>query len=83
MERKIITEKMINYLCEKYLFEPHEINENSKLEDDLALDSLDKVEFVMEMEKEFDLFISDTDAEINFNNDIKTAVDYLYKKLNK
>ncbi|WP_047151617.1 acyl carrier protein [Aneurinibacillus tyrosinisolvens] len=40
-----------------------EIKEEASFKDDLGADSLDVVELVMELEDEFDLEISDEDAE--------------------
>ncbi len=41
----------------------NEINENTDLFSDLALDSLDKVELIMEFESTFGVTIADDDAE--------------------
>lgn len=43
--------------------EESEIKEEASFKDDLGADSLDVVDFVMELENEFDLEISDEDAE--------------------
>ena len=39
------------------------VNENASLAEDLGADSLDTVEWVMELEEEFDISIPDEDAE--------------------
>ncbi|NEU29407.1 acyl carrier protein [bacterium LRH843] len=43
--------------------EEAEVTETASFKDDLGADSLDVVELVMELEDEFDLEISDEDAE--------------------
>lgn len=47
------TEQAIRNLLEEKGFEP--VNKDQKLKDDLGMDSLDLVELVIEMEKEFNI----------------------------
>lgn len=47
----------------------------SSLTDDIGMDSLDIVELIMKIEKEFDLTIDDADPAIN---DIKTVGDIVH-----
>lgn len=47
------TEQTIRNLLEEKGFEP--TNKNQKLKDDLGMDSLDLVELVIELEKEFNI----------------------------
>jgi len=49
--------------------------------DDLGADSLDQVELIMEMEKEFDVSIPDEEAE--GITTVQAAVDYIHKCLEK
>lgn len=56
-------ERLQMVIIDRYCIEAQEINENSNLEEDLGMDSLDVVEFTMELEKEFDIVISDTEME--------------------
>jgi acyl carrier protein len=43
--------------------DPEKILDDSKLQDDLGADSLDEVDFVMELEKMFDISVPDDDYE--------------------
>ena len=54
-----------------------EINNESSFIDDLGADSLDTVELVMALEEEFDIEISDEEAE-NIST-VQTAIDYINK----
>ncbi len=54
-----------------------EINNESSFIDDLGADSLDTVELVMSLEEEFDIEISDEEAE-NIST-VQTAIDYINK----
>ncbi len=54
-----------------------DITDEANLEDDLAMDSLDRVEALMEIEDEFGVKISDDDA-----RELKTfgnVVDYIFE----
>lgn len=52
------------------------ITEESNIKDDLGLDSLDEVEVIMEIEKEFDIEIPDCDAEeVVFVKDYYKAIE--------
>ena len=58
--------------------EEADIKLGSRFVDDLGADSLDTVELIMELEKEFDVSIPDEDAaEITT---VGAAIDYLTKK---
>ena len=57
-----------------------EINNESSFIDDLGADSLDTVELVMALEEEFDIEISDEEAE-NIST-VQTAIDYINKNSN-
>ena len=52
-----------------------EIKNESSFIDDLGADSLDTVELVMALEEEFDIEISDDEAE-NIST-VQTAIDYI------
>ena len=54
-----------------------EINNESSFIDDLGADSLDTVELVMALEEEFDIEISDEEAE-NISS-VQTAINYINK----
>ena len=57
-----------------------EINNESSFIDDLGADSLDTVELVMALEEEFDIEISDEEAE-NIST-VQSAIDYINKSPN-
>ncbi len=71
-------DKIKEILSEQLGVSEDEINAGSSLTDDLGADSLDLVELIMAMEQEFDIEISDEDAE-----KIKTvgdAANYIKEK---
>lgn len=63
MNRQEIEKKVNEILVDKLGVEPGVINSDAKFEEDLHGDSLDCVELIMEVEKEFDISIKDEDAE--------------------
>ena len=63
-------EKLYNLIMEKLSVEKEQIVPDAKFTDDLGADSLDMVELVMDMEKEFKISIPDEVAE-----EIKTIGD--------
>ncbi len=74
----MIFEKVKEITVDKLGVEPEEVELNSNFRDDLGADSLDLFEFVMELEDEFGLEISNEDVE-----DIQTvedAVNYIKSK---
>ena len=56
-------EKIKAVIAEKLSVDPNEIVPAASFVDDLGADSLDLVELIMSMEEEFDIEISDEDAE--------------------
>jgi acyl carrier protein len=57
-------EKVVDYIKEVVCpLECTPITEDSKIADDLGADSLDMIELVMSLEEEFDIEISDEEAE--------------------
>ena len=64
MEKVLTPTEFVNDLLqEKFHVNPKGLKATDKLEDDLDIDSLDCVEIVMELEKEFDRAIPDAEAE--------------------
>lgn len=55
-------EKVKKIVTEKLGVPEAEVTEGASFINDLGADSLDVVEFIMEVEKEFDITISDEDA---------------------
>ncbi len=58
-----IEDKVKKIIAEKLSVDLSEVKEESAFVDDLGADSLDLVELIMSMEEEFDIDISDEDAE--------------------
>lgn len=58
-----IFEKLKGIIVERLSVEEDKVTEEANFVDDLAADSLDIVELVMEIEEEFDLEIADSDAD--------------------
>ena len=55
-------EQVKEIVVEKLGVKPEDVTENATFVNDLGADSLDVVEFVMEVEKEFEIIIPDEDA---------------------
>lgn len=58
-----ILDKIKNILVDQLGVKPEDVTIKASLQDDLGADSLDVVELVMALEEEFELKISDEDAE--------------------
>jgi acyl carrier protein len=70
-----ILERVKNIIVDRLGVEEGEIKLESSFKEDLGADSLDVVELVMELEDEFDMEISDEDAEkINTVGDVVTYI---------
>ncbi|MFK7905640.1 MAG: acyl carrier protein [Chitinophagales bacterium] len=70
-----IQSKVTGIIVEKLGVESKEVTSEANFISDLGADSLDTVELIMEFEKEFNISISDDDAEKITN--VQEAVDYL------
>ncbi len=70
-----VNERVKGIVAEQLGIGIDEINNESSFIDDLGADSLDTVELVMALEEEFDLEISDEQAE-NIST-VQTAIDYI------
>ena len=71
-----IEDKIKKIIAEKLGVETGEIVPQASFVDDLGADSLDLVELIMSMEEEFDIDISDEDAEKLVT--VKDALDYIH-----
>lgn len=60
-------DKVITIVAEQLGQDASEITAETSLQDDLGADSLDAVEIIMALEDEFDIEVSDEEAQI-FNN---------------
>ncbi|MEX2363836.1 MAG: acyl carrier protein, partial [Balneolaceae bacterium] len=58
-----VESKVKNIIIDKLGVDEAEVTTDANFTNDLGADSLDTVELIMEFEKEFDLSISDEDAE--------------------
>ena len=70
-----VEDKIKEIITEKLSVEMDEIVPDASFVDDLGADSLDLVELIMTMEEEFDIDISDEDAEKLVT--VKDAIDYI------
>ena len=72
-----IHDKVKKIIAEKLSVDLSEVVPEASFVDDLGADSLDLVELIMSMEEEFDVEISDEDAEQLII--VKDAMDYISK----
>ncbi len=77
MDSSTNLERLKTILADKSGFDETDINPDSQLTNDLELDSLDRVELVMAIEKEFNIAIPDSEAEK------LTTVESLLNYINK
>lgn len=70
-----IAERVKKIVAEQLGVEEEQVTAEASFMDDLGADSLDTVELVMALEEEFDIEISDEDAEKI--QTVKDAVDYV------
>ena len=70
-----VEDKVKKIIAEKLSVELEEVVPEASFVDDLGADSLDLVELSMSMEEEFDIDISDEDAEKLVT--VKDAIDYI------
>ena len=76
-----VEQRVIDIVSEHFAYDKEKITRNTTFIEDIGADSLDIVEFVMELEEEFDIQIPDDQAE-----KIKTvgeAIDYIERELGK
>ncbi|MCW8858990.1 MAG: acyl carrier protein [Deltaproteobacteria bacterium] len=72
-----IDERVKQIVAEQLGVDEEQVTETASFMDDLGADSLDTVELVMALEEEFDIEISDEDAEKI--QTVKDAIDYINK----
>jgi acyl carrier protein len=70
-----VEDKVKKIIAEKLSVDMEEVVPEASFVDDLGADSLDLVELIMSMEEEFDMDISDEDAEQIAS--VKDAIDYI------
>ena len=74
-----VEKKVIKIICEQLDVSEEDVVSKASFVDDLGADSLDQVELIMAMEEEFDISISDEDAE-NIST-VQHTIDYITKAL--
>ena len=74
-----VEEKVRKIICEQLDVDEKDVTPEASFADDLGADSLDQVELIMAMEEEFDVSISDEDAEKIAT--VQNAIDYIKKAL--
>lgn len=74
-----IEERVKRIICEQLDVEEKDVVPTASFVDDLGADSLDQVELIMAMEEEFDVSISDDDAEKIAT--VQDAINYVKKAL--
>ena len=67
-------ERVVDVISQQLGIEPERISRNSRFED-FSVDSLDRVEVIMELEEEFDINIPDDDFEKI--EDVGQIIDYV------
>jgi acyl carrier protein len=73
--REEISENVKNVLVEQLGVEQGDVTEEASFQEDLGADSLDLVELIMELEDQFEIKISDEDAQRI--QTVGQAVDYI------
>ena len=74
-----VEKKVRKIICEQLDVSEEDVVSKASFVDDLGADSLDQVELIMAMEEEFDISISDEDAE-NIST-VQHTIDYITKAL--
>ena len=79
LSREEINERVKSVLSEQLGVDEGEITNDASFQDDLDADSLDLVELIMSLEEEFNLEISDEDAEKIHS--VSDALEYVQEHL--
>jgi len=74
-----IVERIKKIICEQLDVAEEDVVTTASFVDDLGADSLDQVELIMAMEEEFNVSITDEDAEKIVT--VQDAIDYVKKAL--
>ena len=72
-----IEQKIKKIICEQLEVNEKDVVPEASFVDDLGADSLDQVELIMAMEEEFDISISDEEAEKIVT--VRDAIEYVEK----
>jgi len=79
MSKEDILTKLRPVIAEQLGVDESEVTESASFTEDLNADSLDLVELIMSLEEQFNLQISDEDAEKITT--VGEAVDFIYEKI--
>lgn len=79
MEKETIKNKVFEIIESRLFNEDTPLTMESKLEDDLRMDSLDEVELLMDLEREFGISIPDDDP--GRCHTVKDVVDYMIRRM--
>jgi len=74
-----VLERLKKIIIEQLGVDADQVTPDASITDDLGADSLDRVELVMAFEGEFNIEISDEDAE--HIETVKNAIDYIQKRV--
>jgi acyl carrier protein len=74
-----LVERIKKIICEQLDVAEEDVVPTASFVDDLGADSLDQVELIMAMEEEFNVSITDEDAEKIVT--VQNAIDYVKKAL--
>ena len=74
-----IADKVADIVCQQLDVSPDQVSPETSFINDLGADSLDQVELIMELEREFDITIPDESAEKIQR--VGEAIDYIEKAL--
>lgn len=77
MQREEVKKQVVQIVADQMGAAESEINEDTKLQDDLGADSLDMVELMFEFEDEYQISIDDEDVEKW--STVKDIIDYVEK----
>lgn len=88
MERTEVSKKIVEYVDNQVGFEGNlsdEQKEQQKVVADLGGDSLDQLEIIMEVEKEFSITVTDEEGDKLFSTDptIGEIIDFTMKKISE
>ncbi len=79
MKKETIKNKVFEIIKSRLFYKDTPLTIESKPEDDLWMDSLDEVEILMELEKEFGILIPDDDPGRCLT--VKDVVDYMIRRM--
>ncbi len=81
MTREEIAAKVKDIIVEKLVVDKEQVTDNASFTNDLGADSLDTVELIMDLEKEFNISIPDEAAEKI--QTVGDAIDYIAAHISK